>query len=540
MTQKDTAGQTQQFVDIKTVKDGIVVLKNGGLRKIILVDGINFDLKSDEEQQIITYGYQNFLNSLDFAVQLNIHSRKLNIDDYLKKLEERQTGETNELMKTQIGEYMQFIRSFTGENAVMTKSFFVTVPYSPSVIHNIGIKRSQAGQTTEPAEAGIDPIYRDQLNQRTEQVISGLRRVGLRAIALQDSELLELFYNFYNPTAVDRSLAESRGEERTETGDASAFLAPNSLEINPNYIKINEKFARTFFLLNYPRYLSGGWFSPIINLTRLSDISIHISPTDTGVALRSLKKKAAQLESQLMESQEKGQVRDPMLETAFSDVDSLRESLQQASERLFNVSVYITVYADTAEELNKIEGEVKNILDGKLVVTKPASFEHLNGFASTLPLGMDKLGIHSPLNSNPVSSFFPFVSLDLTSDKGILYGINRHNNTLVIFDRFSLENANMVIFAMSGSGKSYATKLEIIRSLMIGTDIIVVDPENEYLKMAEAVGGSVLKISLDSDTHINPFDIPVIPGDEDPGEVLKSHIINLTALIQLMFGKISP
>ena len=539
MTQKDTAGQTQQFVDIKTVKDGIVVLKNGGLRKIILVDGINFDLKSDEEQQIITYGYQNFLNSLDFAVQLNIHSRKLNIDDYLKKLEERQTGETNELMKTQIGEYMQFIRSFTGENAVMTKSFFVTVPYSPSVIHNIGIKRSQAGQTTEPAEAGIDPIYRDQLNQRTEQVISGLRRVGLRAIALQDSELLELFYNFYNPTAVDRSLAESRGEERTETGDASAFLAPNSLEINPNYIKINEKFARTFFLLNYPRYLSGGWFSPIINLTRLSDISIHISPTDTGVALRSLKKKAAQLESQLMESQEKGQVRDPMLETAFSDVDSLRESLQQASERLFNVSVYITVYADTAEELNKIEGEVKNILDGKLVVTKPASFEHLNGFASTLPLGMDKLGIHSPLNSNPVSSFFPFVSLDLTSDKGILYGINRHNNTLVIFDRFSLENANMVIFAMSGSGKSYATKLEIIRSLMIGTDIIVVDPENEYLKMAEAVGGSVLKISLDSNTHINPFDIPVIPGDEDPGEVLKSHIINLTGLIKLMLGKIS-
>lgn len=531
MAKQDVA-DTQQFIDIKEIKNGIILLKNGGLRKLVLVDGINFDLKSEEEQTIITYAYQNFLNSLDFPVQLNIHSRKLNIEGYLARLVEKEKQETNELLKTQIGEYIQFIKSFIGENEVMTKSFFVVIPYTPSIIKTSSAKKkstkTEVAENTE--ETKIDPLYVDQLNQRVDQVISGLRRVGLRAISLEDSELIELYHNLYNPSTVDKSL--------TEAGN-TASLAPNSVEINSNQIKINEKLSRTLFILSYPRYLSGGWFSPIINMASLADISIHITPTDTGVALKNLKKKVAQVESQLMESEQKGKVRDPMLETAYSDIDSLRESLQQARERLFNVGVYITIYADSEEDLNKLEAEVKNVLDSKLVVTKPASFEHLDGFISTLPLGMDKLNIHSPLNSNPVSSFFPFVSLDLTSDKGILYGINRHNNTLIIFDRFSLENANMVVFARSGSGKSYATKLEIIRSLMVGTDIIVIDPENEYLKMAESVGGTVLKISLDSDSHINPFDIPIIPEDEEPGEVLKSHIINLTGLMKLMLGEIS-
>ncbi|OGE83461.1 MAG: conjugal transfer protein TraC [Candidatus Doudnabacteria bacterium RIFCSPHIGHO2_01_FULL_49_9] len=336
---------------------------------------------------------------------------------------------------------------------------------------------------------------------------------------------------------MDRNIAEASA--RPETNDVAAFLAPSSIEVSSNSVKINAKFSRTFFILEYPRYLSSGWFSPIINLTGLTDIAIHINPTDTGIALKGLRKKAAQVESQLSDAQQKGQVRDPMLETAFSDIENLRDSLQQAREKLFNVGVYITIYGDSPDELNKLENEVKNILDSKLIVVKPAAFEHLNGFISVLPLGMDKLNIHAPLNSQPVSSFFPFVSLDLTSDKGILYGINRHNNTLVIFDRFSLENANMVIFAKSGSGKSYTTKLEIIRSLMVGTDIIVIDPENEYLTLAQSVGGTVLKISLDSKSHINPFDIPIVPEDEEPGEVLKSHIINLTGLIKLMLGAIS-
>ena len=240
-----------------------------------------------------------------------------------------------------------------------------------------------------------------------------------------------------------------------------------------------------------------------------------------------------------MERQQKGQVRDPMLETAYQDIESLRDSLQQTRENLFNVGVYLTIYADTLEALHKIEGKITSLLESRLVYAKPALFQQIEGFESTLPLGQDKLGIYNPLNSGPLSSIFPFTSADLTSNSGIMYGINRHNNTLIIFDRFSLENANMVIFAKSGSGKSYATKLEIIRLLMLGTDVLVIDPENEYENLASAVGGSYFRISLASEHHINPFDLPVVPPDEDPSDVLRSHIVNLAGLLKIMLGQIT-
>ena len=534
----DGLGQnkTQDFVDVKAVVDGIIVLKNGGLRRVITVDGVNFDLKSEEEQNIIIYAYQNLLNSIDFSLQIFIHSRKLNIEDYLKTLEGRLETEANELMKEQIQEYLTFIKSFVESNAVMTKSFFIIVPFDPVVIPGKGTASSLLGKTDKTNEIKIDPSSREQLEQRVEQVISSLRQVGLRAISLEDSETTELLHNFYNPSEIEKG-----NEIKLREGDAiQNALAPKKIEIGQNYLKIGEKFSRSFFVLNYPRYLSSGWFSPLINLPELSDVSIFAHPIDTAIALKRLRRKSAQIESQIMEGEEKGQVRNPMLETALRDVESLRDSLQQSQEKLFEVGIYITIYANKQEDLNKIGTNIDNILQSKLVDIKPATFEQMKAFSSSAPLGEDKMGIYTPMNSGPISSIFPFVSLDLTSDNGILYGINRHNNTLIIFDRFSLENANMVVFAKAGAGKSYATKLEIIRSLMMGTDVIVVDPENEYLTLAEAVGGTVLKISLDSENNINPFDIPIIPADEEPGEVLKSHIVNLSGLLKLMLGDISP
>ncbi|HDH31261.1 MAG TPA: DUF87 domain-containing protein [Candidatus Wolfebacteria bacterium] len=322
--------------------------------------------------------------------------------------------------------------------------------------------------------------------------------------------------------------------------DIKNVIAPAAMEVNPNYLKLGDKFAKTIFIFTYPRYLATGWFNSIINLPNLLDISIFIHPVDTSIALRSLRKKTAQIEAQLLEKQEKGLVRDPLLETAFQDIESLRDSLQQARERLFNVGIYITIYGETIEELNSLEESINSLFESHLVYVKPAIFQQLEGVQSTLPLGQDKLLIHTPLNSGPVSSFFPFVSTDLTSDEGILYGINRHNNTLVIFDRFSLENANQVVFAKAGAGKSYATKIEIIRSLMMGIDVLVIDPENEYQKLTESVGGSFFKISLTSENQINPFDIPIIPENEDAADVFKSHILNLTGLIKLMLGEITP
>lgn len=318
------------------------------------------------------------------------------------------------------------------------------------------------------------------------------------------------------------------------------IIAPSALKIEPKSINLGDKIARTFFIISYPRYLSDNWFSPIINLDKIFDISIFIHPIDTSLALRQFQKKVAEVQSQIGARESKGMVRDPMLDTANQDLEELRNNLIQAQEKMFDVGIYITVYAENELELFKIENEIKSILESKLIYIKPALFQQDDGFKSIIPIGTDLLGVHQKLNSEPLSSIFPFISFDLTSDKGILYGVNRHNSSLVIFDRFSLENYNSVTFAKSGSGKSYATKLEILRSLMFDTDVIVIDPEREYEFLAESVGGRYFNISLSSDHHINPFDLPIPREDETNEDVLRSNVINLVGLFRLMLGGLTP
>lgn len=317
-------------------------------------------------------------------------------------------------------------------------------------------------------------------------------------------------------------------------------IAPSALQITPRELNLGDKITRTFFVMSYPRYLSDNWFSPIINLDKIFDISIFIHPVDTGRVLKTFQKKVAEVQSQISSREEKGLVRDPMLDTAHRDLEELRDQLQQAQEKLFDVGLYITIYGESGEELDKIESEIKSILESKLVYVKPALFQQEQGFRSTLPLANDELNVHSKLNSSPLSSLFPFVSFDLTSDRGILYGINRHNSSLVLFDRFSLANYNSVTFAKSGSGKSYATKLEILRSLMFDTEVLVIDPEHEYEYLATAVGGRHFDISLTSNDHINPFDLPTPREDESPSAVLRSHIVSLVGLFRIMLGGLTP
>ena len=322
--------------------------------------------------------------------------------------------------------------------------------------------------------------------------------------------------------------------------DLADTIAPAALKVNSQGLEIGEKFSRTFYTISYPRFLSDGWFTPIINLSKQLDVAIHIHPLDTGIVMRNFQKKVAEVQSQIAEREEKGFVRDPMLDTAYRDLEDLRDQLQQAQERLFEVGLYITAYGKNQEDLEKVEAEIRGILDAKLIYTKPALFQQEQGFRSTLPLAVDELVYHTKLNSSPLSSLFPFVSFDLTSDHGILYGINRHNASLVLFDRFSLENYNSVVFAKSGSGKSYAVKLEVLRSLMFDTDVIVIDPEREYEYLAQATGGRTFNISLSSEHHINPFDLPPVKDDEEPSDILRSNIINLVGLFRIMLGGLSP
>lgn len=317
-------------------------------------------------------------------------------------------------------------------------------------------------------------------------------------------------------------------------------LAPSALKVNANYIRIGSKLLRTLFIYTYPRYLQTSWFSPVINADISMDIAMFIHPAENKIILKNLRKRAAQVESQIIINQEKGMVRDPILETAYKDIESLRDTLQQGSERFFKYSLYITVYADNLKELNKASSQVASILSGGLIYTKEAIFQTKAGFISTLPLCLDRLAISNNMNTGPLSTTFPFVSSDLTSSQGVLYGINRHNNSLILFDRFSMENANMTLFGTAGSGKSYAIKLEILRSLMFDTEVIVIDPENEYKYVAEVVGGSFIPISLSSKAHLNPFDLPAPSREESGADILRSSIIELTGLLNLMLGGLSP
>lgn len=322
--------------------------------------------------------------------------------------------------------------------------------------------------------------------------------------------------------------------------DLRDILAPAAVRVTQNELFVGEKMLRTLFVISYPRFLSQDWFTPIINLDKVYDVSIMIHPIETDVALRAFQKKVAEVQSQINERERKGFVRDPVLDVAYQDLETLRDKLQQAQEKLFDVGLYITVYGSDKTELEKAEADIKSILDAKMVYLKPAVFQQEEGYRSVLPLCTDELAVHYKLNSAPLSSIFPFVSFDLTSDKGILWGINRQNASLVLFDRFSMPNYNSVTFAVSGSGKSYTTKLEILRTLMFDADVIVIDPEREYNFLAEATGGRFFNISLTSEHHINPFDLPMPREDESPADALRSNIIFLVGLFRIMLGGLTP
>ncbi len=345
-------------------------------------------------------------------------------------------------------------------------------------------------------------------------------------------------------------LAEESSEElltleeeriyREGTVSIRDLMAPASFNVEPSFLQLGDVFARTIFVISYPRYISIGWSSPVINLSVTMDISMFFYPVKSGVILKQLKNKVGALEAQISADTEKGAPRDPIRETALRDIEGLRDDLTQGIEHFFQFSFYVTLYAKSKAELDQISEDVENIFGGKLIYSRKVLFQSEQGFNSTLPLANDELMIAFNMNSSPIAASFPFISAELTSDEGILYGINRHNNSLILFDRFSLQNANMVVFATSGAGKSYAIKLEILRSMMMGTDVIVIDPEMEYKHLCDAVGGTYINISLSSESKVNPFDLPRPMGQEVSVEdIIRGAVITVKGLLRIMLGGIT-
>ena len=314
------------------------------------------------------------------------------------------------------------------------------------------------------------------------------------------------------------------------------LISPSSIEIQSDHFRLGTKYGRTLYIYGYPRTISTGWLSPLINMDEVLDISMYIYPVDTTVIMKNLRRKVTQLEADISLNAEKGRIRNPETEHAIQDAEELRDDLQLGREKFFRFGLYVTLWADSLDELNFVQHKIENYFGSAMIFSKVATSQQDQGMNSTMPMATDQLMIRRNMNTSAISTSFPFTSADLTQEKGILYGVNLHNNGLVIFDRFTLENANLVVFAKSGAGKSFAVKLEAIRSMMMGTEIIIIDPENEYQKLCDAVGGSYVRLSLNSDVRINPFDLPKVIDSEDASDALRANLVTLHGLFRLMLG----
>lgn len=314
------------------------------------------------------------------------------------------------------------------------------------------------------------------------------------------------------------------------------LISPSSIEIQSDHFRLGTKYGRTIYIYGYPRELYTGWLSPLINIDEVLDVSMYIYPVDTAIIMKNLRKKVTQLEADINLQAEKGKVRNPETDAAIQDAEELRDQLQVGAEKFFRFGLYVTVWADSMDELNFVQHKVETIFGQQMVFSKVASSQQEQGMNSTMPMATDQLMIRRNMNTGAISTSFPFTSADLTQENGILYGINMHNNGLVIFDRFTLENANMVVFAKSGSGKSFFVKLEALRSMMTGSEILIIDPENEYQRLSDAVGGAYIRLSLNSDVRINPFDLPKVVDAEDANDALRANLITLHGLFKLMLG----
>lgn len=635
MPSKKTAkpSPTQKYLQIERIRDGVVILKDGRLRKIIKANPLNFDLKSTKEKEVAVYQYQNFLNSLKFPVQIVIQSRRVDLGTYISKIKEATANEVNELLQKQSNDYLDFIKTLSEQINIMDKSFYLVIGHvakgaveKETVVDKL-LKRQKTSVTTMSDSEFKE--YSEVLRERSRTMSGRLNALGITTQELDTREVIELFYNTYNPeeaytehlgessnvtasvitnpgpgqyqtdvvaTDTEPDLAKGKelldqatpkpagnvdvaakttipgeiltpnpmkkttlgeifgrlgihqdgsesAEEVFRQGIASVLdiIAPGGLNITPNYLQLGNFFVRSMFVYTYPRYLETNWLSPIINYDATLDISQFIYPVETNVLLGQLRRKTTQLQSSLSIEAEKGLVRNPELETAVGDIEELRDTLQKGETRLFQFALYFTLYATSLDELNKMSKQFEAILGGSLIYTKQSLLQMEQGFNATLPLLDDQMDVVRNLDTASLSTTFPFTSAELSHHDGVLYGINLHNSSLVLFDRFKMENANQVVFAKSGAGKSYAVKLEILRTLMLGAEAIVIDPESEYKVMAEAVGGTFVSLSLNSAQKINPFDLPRFrqDGSETGEQIIRASVTSVHGLLSLMAGGLS-
>ncbi len=328
--------------------------------------------------------------------------------------------------------------------------------------------------------------------------------------------------------------AQEFGQGMTDIKD---IIAPSSIEVDFDHLKIGGTFFRTLFISGYPRFVGANWLSPVINFEHTITLSMFYYPVSSNKVLEELKRKISEMEATVRTDLARGKLVDPAVQAALEDAQDLQQQLVKGVERFFQFSFYITISAKSEEELDAVTSRLESTLGSLMLISKQCTLQMEEAFQSTIPTSVDKLHIVRNMDTTSLATTFPFTSSELTANKGILYGINEHNGSLIVFDRFTLENANAVVFGKSGSGKSFAIKLEVLRSLLFGTEVIVIDPENEYYPLAEAVGGDIIDFSIHGEASINPFDLSGVAAEDE--DELSLKILSLHALFGIIFEDLS-
>jgi|Deesub1362A_J573_1020465.scaffolds.fasta_scaffold00529_24 hypothetical protein len=488
---------TQGHLDILKVRDGIVALKDGSFRLVARATPINFSLKNEREQEVIIEVCKALLNSLSYSLNLVVHSKKLEVAHYLHRLESlfKARGETGkELGRSDIS----LIKELVETRDLLEKRFYLVIPC---------YEEKDFGEAKR------------QLALKRDALASYLKRIGVEIEQLGDEELVTLFTELYSGL--------DWGEK------AKDRIAPSETYHDYTYFQVGNKLTRTFFISSYPDEVSAGWLQPLLNFSGNFILSLHVHPASPEVIVGKLQRDLRRLKRTIVSNELQGKETDEFTLASYEDARELMKKLVRGKERIFNLSLYVTLIEETKEALDLSSRRLLSALGGLMLKGYPAILQMEQGFKSSLPVGKDHLFYVHNMDTSSLSTTFPFISSELSDEKGIFYGVNKHSNSLVIVDRFGFENANMVVCAKSGAGKSYAMKLDALRHWLQGVDVIVIDPERDFKRLCQALGGQYIKLSAKSTDCINPCDLSA-SGEE--GE-LASKALYLQALAELMLGE---
>lgn len=538
MNIKPISGTTAGHLPIADIADDLVLLKDGGAALILTSSSLNFSLLSEREQKAILVAYASLLNSLTFPVQIVIRSDEKDIGAYLSFLATIKQKITNPLLANLMTDYENFIVHTVKRKRVLEKQFLIVIPFSSL---ELGLRGSIAlgkKQRRLPySRSHIIQKAKTTLYPKRDHLLRQAGRLGIKLRQLTTNELIPAFHRIYHPE-IEKTKSSEGLVFNAEKDALLNLLSPTEIEIDWNFMRVGPKFFRTLYVANYPRFVTSGWLDPVINFDHALTTSFFIYPTQGKSVLDDLRRKIAEMEAEVATDIQRGKIINPGTQAKLEDALSLQEELVRGAERFFQFSFYVTVPADSREELENVSQQVTSTLGALLISAKPASLSQEDAFISTLPLGVDKLLTTRNMDTSSLSTTFPFTSAELSQEEGIVYGLNEDNGSLVVFDRFTLENANATVFGTSGSGKSYLIKLEALRYLMMGTEVIIVDPESEYKALCSAVGGQFISFSFGSSSKINPFDLSLF---ELPGEnALALKLLSLHSLFKVVMGQLTP